>query len=45
MAVSPLSPDTVGDANLVASGRRVVEIERGALAAVGARIGAEFAAA
>ena len=45
MAVLPLPADAVSDANLVASGRRVVEIERGALAAVGERIGAEFAAA
>jgi len=45
MAVLPLPADAVSDANLVASGRRVVEIERGALTAVGERIGAEFAAA
>ncbi|KMM73722.1 D-arabinose 5-phosphate isomerase [Xanthomonas sp. NCPPB 1128] len=45
MDVSPLSPATPDDAGLVASGRRVVEIEQAALAAVGARIGAEFAAA
>ncbi|CTP85793.1 Arabinose 5-phosphate isomerase KdsD [Xanthomonas translucens pv. poae] len=45
MAVSPLSPDAIDDASLVASGRRVVEIEQAALGAVGARIGAEFAAA
>ncbi|KAB7776824.1 MULTISPECIES: KpsF/GutQ family sugar-phosphate isomerase [unclassified Xanthomonas] len=45
MDVSPLSPTTPDDAGLVASGRRVVEIEQAALAAVGARIGAEFAAA
>ncbi|MBB5883354.1 KpsF/GutQ family sugar-phosphate isomerase [Xanthomonas sp. LMG 8992] len=45
MDVSPLSPATPDDAGLVASGRRVVEIEQAALAAVGARIGTEFAAA
>jgi arabinose-5-phosphate isomerase len=45
MAVSPLPPDAASDDSLVASGRRVVEIERDALAAVGARIGAPFAAA
>jgi len=45
MAVSPLLPDAASDASLVASGRRVVEIEREALATVGARIGAPFAAA
>lgn len=45
MAVSPLSPAAIRDTDLIASGRRVVEIERGALAAVGERIGAEFAAA
>lgn len=45
MAASPLPPDAVSDDSLVASGRRVVEIEQGALAAVGARIGAAFAAA
>jgi arabinose-5-phosphate isomerase len=45
MAVSPLSPDAIDDASLVASGRRVVEIEQAALGAVGAHIGAEFAAA
>ncbi|GHH48120.1 KpsF/GutQ family sugar-phosphate isomerase [[Pseudomonas] boreopolis] len=45
MAVSPLSLDAVRDADLVASGRRVMEIERGALATVGERIGEDFAAA
>ncbi len=45
MDVSPLSPTMPDDAGLVASGRRVVEIEQAALAAVGARIGADFAAA
>ncbi|UYK82049.1 KpsF/GutQ family sugar-phosphate isomerase [Xanthomonas sacchari] len=45
MDVSPLSPAAPDDAGLVASGRRVVEIEQAALAAVGARIGTEFAAA
>ncbi|MBN6101801.1 KpsF/GutQ family sugar-phosphate isomerase [Xanthomonas sp. CFBP 8703] len=45
MAVSPLSPAAIDDASLVASGRRVVEIEQAALGAVGARIGAAFAAA
>jgi len=45
MTVLPLPADALSEANLVASGRRVVEIERGALAAVGERIGAEFAAA
>ncbi|MEE7566919.1 D-arabinose 5-phosphate isomerase, partial [Xanthomonas sp. Kuri4-3] len=43
MAVSPLSPAATDDASLVASGRRVVEIEQGALAAMAARIGTEFA--
>ncbi|QDI02863.1 KpsF/GutQ family sugar-phosphate isomerase [Xanthomonas cerealis pv. cerealis] len=45
MAASPLSPAAIDDASLVASGRRVVEIEQAALGAVGARIGAAFAAA
>ncbi|UKE48251.1 KpsF/GutQ family sugar-phosphate isomerase [Xanthomonas cerealis] len=45
MAASPLSPAAIDDASLVASGRRVVEIEQTALGAVGARIGAAFAAA
>jgi len=45
MAVSPLPPEAVSDASLIASGRRVVEIEQGALAAVAARIGPPFAAA
>jgi arabinose-5-phosphate isomerase len=45
MAVSPLSPAATDDASLIASGRRVVEIEQAALGAVGARIGAAFAAA
>lgn len=45
MAVSPLSPDAVHDAALVASGRRVLDIERGALAAVAERIGTPFARA
>ncbi len=45
MAVSPLSPDAVSTAGLIASGRRVVEIEQHALATVGARIGDDFAAA
>ncbi|TQT29472.1 D-arabinose 5-phosphate isomerase, partial [Xanthomonas perforans] len=45
MAVSPLPSATVSDASLVASGQRVLQIEREALASVGARIGSEFAAA
>ncbi|HEY0332477.1 MAG TPA: KpsF/GutQ family sugar-phosphate isomerase [Stenotrophomonas sp.] len=45
MAVSPLPTPAVSDTSLIASGRRVVEIERGALAAVGERIGPEFVAA
>ncbi|HVJ37258.1 MAG TPA: KpsF/GutQ family sugar-phosphate isomerase [Stenotrophomonas sp.] len=45
MAVSPLPPDALSDASLIASGRRVVDIEQGALAAVGARIGLPFAEA
>ncbi|RBC03686.1 D-arabinose 5-phosphate isomerase, partial [Xanthomonas oryzae pv. oryzae] len=39
MAVSRLPSATVSDASLVASGQRVLEIEREALANVGARIG------
>ena len=38
-------PGAAGEAGLVASGRRVLEIEGQALAAVGARIGDEFARA
>ncbi|MCL7713318.1 KpsF/GutQ family sugar-phosphate isomerase [Stenotrophomonas mori] len=45
MAVSPLSPDTPRDTDLVASGRRVFAIEQAELDRVGGRIGAEFAAA
>ncbi|WP_045764565.1 KpsF/GutQ family sugar-phosphate isomerase [Xanthomonas albilineans] len=45
MDVSTLSHPVHSDAALIASGRRVVEIEQAALAAVGARIGAAFAAA
>ncbi|WP_045738958.1 KpsF/GutQ family sugar-phosphate isomerase [Xanthomonas sp. MUS 060] len=45
MDVSTLSPTAHGDVGLIASGRRVVEIEQAALAAVGGRIGAAFAAA
>ena len=45
MAVSHLPSATVSDASLVASGQRVLEIEQAALAALGARIGAPFAAA
>ena len=45
MAVSPLSSASVRDADLVASGRRVLDIEQGALASVGARIGEPFAQA
>ncbi|PPU91621.1 KpsF/GutQ family sugar-phosphate isomerase [Xanthomonas albilineans] len=45
MDVSTLSHPVHSDAALIASGRRVVEIEQAALAAVGGRIGAAFAAA
>lgn len=45
MAASPLSPDSLHDADLIASGRRVFEIERTELDRVGGRIGTEFAAA
>ena len=45
MAAPPLSPDTLRDAELVASGHRVFEVERAELERVGNRIGAEFAAA
>ncbi len=45
MAASPPSLDTLDDADLVASGRRVFEIERAELERTGGRIGAEFAAA
>ncbi|MBN8800386.1 MAG: D-arabinose 5-phosphate isomerase [Lysobacteraceae bacterium SCN 69-123] len=45
MAASPLSPDSLHDADLIASGRRVFEIERAELDRVGGRIGTEFAAA
>jgi arabinose-5-phosphate isomerase len=45
MAVSPLSLEAIRDADLVASGRRVVDIEREALVAVGTRLGSDFAAA
>ena len=45
MAASLLSPDTLRDPDLIASGRRVFEIERTELERVGSHIGAEFAAA
>ncbi len=45
MAASPLSPDSLHDADLIASGRRVFEIERAELERVGGRIGDAFAAA
>ncbi|SBV35491.1 D-arabinose 5-phosphate isomerase [uncultured Stenotrophomonas sp.] len=45
MVASPVSPDTLDDAGLAASGRRVFEIERAELERVGNRIGAEFATA
>ena len=45
MAASPLSLATLRDADLVASGHRVFEIERDELDRVGGRIGTEFAAA
>jgi len=45
MAASTLSLDTLHDADLVASGRRVFEIERAELERAGGRIGAGFAAA
>ena len=45
MVAPPLSPDTLRDAELVASGHRVFEVERAELERVGNRIGAEFAAA
>ncbi|WP_254573821.1 KpsF/GutQ family sugar-phosphate isomerase [Stenotrophomonas acidaminiphila] len=45
MAASSLSPDSLHDADLIASGRRVFEIERAELDRVGGRIGTEFAAA
>ncbi|WP_312344494.1 KpsF/GutQ family sugar-phosphate isomerase [Stenotrophomonas acidaminiphila] len=45
MAASPLSPDSLNDADLIASGRRVFEIERAELERVGGRIGDAFAAA
>jgi len=45
MAASPLSLDTLQDAALVASGRRVFEIERDELDRVGGRIGTDFARA
>ncbi|MCD9087802.1 KpsF/GutQ family sugar-phosphate isomerase [Stenotrophomonas sp. SY1] len=45
MAASSLSLDTLRDADLVSSGRRVFEIERTELDRVGNRLGAEFAAA
>jgi len=45
MVASPVSPDTLDDADLAASGRRVFEIERTELERVGNRIGAEFVAA
>lgn len=40
-----LSPQTVSDASLIGSGRRVVEIEAQALQTIGARIGGDFARA
>ncbi len=45
MAVSPLIPDTVTDASLAASGRRVIEIEQAALGSIGERIGEDFSRA
>jgi len=45
MAVSPLSPAAIDDASLVASGRRVVEIEQAALGAVAERLGEAFSQA
>jgi arabinose-5-phosphate isomerase len=42
MAVSPLPPSSADPAALVASGRRVFEIERDALAAVAERLGEGF---
>ncbi|MFI8718376.1 KpsF/GutQ family sugar-phosphate isomerase [Stenotrophomonas sp. NPDC077464] len=45
MAVSPLPPSSADPAALVASGRRVFEIERDALAAVAERLGGDFARA
>lgn len=45
MAVSPLPPSSTDPAALVASGRRVFEIERDALAAVAGRLGGDFSRA
>ncbi len=45
MAVSPLPPSSADPAALVASGRRVFEIERDALAAVAERLGEGFSKA
>ncbi len=45
MAVPPRSSGAPDDASLIASGQRVIEIERDALATVGGRIGEEFARA
>ena len=45
MAVSPLPPSSADPAALVASGRRVFEIERDALSAVAERLGDGFAQA
>ncbi len=45
MAVSPLPPSSADPAALVASGRRVFEIERDALAAVAERLGEGFSRA
>jgi len=45
MAVSPLPPSSADPAALVASGRRVFEIERDALAAVAERLGDGFSQA
>ncbi|OEZ02140.1 MULTISPECIES: KpsF/GutQ family sugar-phosphate isomerase [Stenotrophomonas] len=45
MAVSPLPPSSTDPAALVASGRRVFEIERDALAAVAERLGDGFSRA
>ncbi len=45
MAVSPLPPSSADPAALVASGRRVFEIERDALAAVAERLGERFSQA
>ncbi len=45
MALPSLSPGDISDASLVASAHHVLDLERDALAAVGARIGDAFASA